>query len=275
MREGSLILICLLFHIKAFTQKKFSLPFFSNYYREDAPISFGIQYNYVYQNYQIQLKDNWQQDYPIDYYTDHILYLGSLKSIHSKAGSGFSVGVPIDIRVNKLFYVNLTPSYLFVNNLGIQYESLDNKYAPLIRKSKHQQYNLQGENFNAFELPFIVKLRSEEKVLKNKVNRYRAFITAGIRYTKWLGLESSYKTIRRKQDNNSSSLILKPDYFSWEAGLGLDIFFESFKISPELKFNQSFNNVMDNNNILSTTNKFMNPIDKAFIRNISFGLTFQ
>lgn len=274
MKKLSLILIISLLHINAYTQKKFSLPF-STYYDENAIISFGIQYNYVYQNYQIGLKDNWQHDYPIDYPKDDIRFLGDLQHIQSKPGSGFSVGIPIDIRINQFLYLNTVPSFLFINNLGITYQSLDPSIEPLVRKMKHDMSARNGHNFKAIEIPLAIKLRSEEKVLNNKVNRYRAYIMTGVRYTKWIGLNNDEQAMMNNKIVISDPLVLKSSYFSWEAGIGLDIFFESFKVSPELKFNQSFTNVMDNHNKWSATNKFMAPIEKALIRNISFGLIFQ
>lgn len=274
MKKISLIVILFIIHINAYTQKKFSLPF-SSFYDENAVISFGIQYNYVYQNYQLRLKDNWQQDYPIDYPADNIMYLGDLKSIRSKAGSGFSVGIPIDLRMSSNIYLSTVPSFLFVNNLGIEYQSKDTNQESLVRRNKHQLSSTYGENFKAFEIPLHIKFRSDEKVLKNKTNRYRAYIISGIRYSKWLGINKYYKDISTQNMVSPDPLILKSGYLSWEAGIGLDIFFEGVKISPEIKFNQSFNTVFDNNNALSIDNKFMNPIEKALIRNIYLGLIFQ
>lgn len=272
MRLISLILIFTVFHINAFTQKKISFPF-SAYYNEDAIITFGIQYNYVYQNYQLGLKENWQQDYPIDYPADHTLYLGKLKSIRSQPGTGFSVGIPIDFRFHQNLYFSATPTFLFVNNLGIAYTSMDNTLAPLVRKSQHISTTTLGSNFNAFELPLNIKLRSAEKTGKNNFNRYRVYWTTGIRYSRWIGINKLYNEYALGIPTDP--LVLKKDYFSWETGVGVDILFDNFKISPLIKFNQSFNNVLNNKITLNTDNKFMNPIEKAFIRNIYVGLLFQ
>lgn len=273
MKKISLILLLSVIHNLAFTQKKLSFPF-SGQYSENSLISFGIQYNYVYQNFQLGLKNNWQSLYPIDYPKDNILYLGHLKGIRSKSASGFSVGIPIDIRITQHLYFNTSPSFLFLNNLGIEYQSLDIELAALIRKGKHELSSVHGDNFNAFEIPFNIKLRSDEKILKNKFNRYRVYLSTGLRYNRWIGINKEYKNSR---DNNLNidPLIFKADYLSWEAGLGIEVFFESFKVSPEIKFIQSFDNVLDNKNTLSANNKFMKPIEKALIRNIQFGIIFQ
>jgi len=145
--------------------------------------------------------------------------------------------------------------------------------APLVRKTQHTLSSKEGKNFNALEVPIQLKWRSEEKGKSYKENRYRGYFTTGIRYTKWLGLQKAYFT-----DNNitlTSPIVQRKEYFSWELGLGIDILFDTFKISPELKFSQSFHNVLDNTSRLSINNKFMTPIEKALIRNIYFGLIFQ
>lgn len=274
MRKTTLIWIILLFSINVYSQGKISFPFASNY-DEDAQISIGIQYNFVNQNYQLQLKENWQTNYPLDYPVDANTYLGELKSISGKKGYGASVSIPVDIRIDENFYLNISPSFLFVNNLAMEYTALNEDLPPLIRKSRHILSSKNGTNFNAFEIPFSVKLRSDEKVLKNKYNRYRAYMIAGVRLTRWLDIDKEYKQLTQESEQPPHALVLKPSYLSWEAGLGADILFTHFRVSPEIKFNQSFGNVFDMKNTLANKNKFMAPIEKSLIRNIYFSLIFQ
>lgn len=274
MRKITLIWIISLFSINVYSQGKISFPFASNY-DEDALLSIGIQYNFVNQNYQLQLKENWQTNFPLDYPMDANTYLGDLKSIYGKRGSGASVSIPVDLRVDENFYLNFSPSFLFVNNMGVEYTSMNNELAPLVRRSRHIISSTQGSNFNAFEFPFSLKLRSDEKLLKNKFNRYRAYIIAGVRMTRWIDIEKEYQELTLENTQISPALILKPNYYSWEAGLGVDILFTHFRVSPEIKFNQSFGNVFDTNHSLASDNKFMAPIEKSLIRNIYFSLIFQ
>jgi len=70
-------------------------------------------------------------------------------------------------------------------------------------------------------------------------------------------------------------LIVKPSFISWEAGLGVEIYFTYFKMSPELKFSQSLSSILDHHNVLAQDNQFMAPLDKAFLRNIKFSIIFQ
>jgi hypothetical protein len=63
----------------------------------------------------------------------------------------------------------------------------------------------------------------------------------------------------------------KSGFGSYEVGLGLDIYFEYFKMSPEIKWSQSFGNVLDKREL----NKFNTPIDKLLLRSIQFSLIFE
>ncbi|MFD2555691.1 PorT [Sphingobacterium tabacisoli] len=279
MKYFFFIIAGILFSINSFGQRKISLPFSSSY-NEDATILLGIQYNVVVQSYQLQLKKDWQK-HRIDYGDTDLNSLGELKSIQSKPSIGFSVGIPVDIRANENLYFTFNPSFLFFNGLGIEYQSTGAKPEwegkSITRKQRHVINSAEGSNFNAFEFPLSVKFRSDEKILKNKFNRYRAYLIGGARYTRWIGVNGEYKGIlQQNPESIAPSLVMKPGYLSWEAGLGADIFFAYFKMSPEIKFNQSFGNVFDpGHKLAQDNNSFMTPIDKGLIRNIYVSLIFQ
>lgn len=269
------IIIGILFYQSSWGQRKISLPFSSSY-DENATILLGIQYNVVSQSYQLQLTDGWQ-NLDIDFGDNDANTLGELRSIQSKPNIGFSVGIPVDIRANDNMYFTFNPSFLFFNGIGIEYSSIDNSKPALIRRQRHIMSSTDGTNFNAFEFPLSFKFRSDEKILKNKFNRYRAYLIGGARYTRWIGIDGEYKELLNSNNPTSipQSLIMKSGYLSWEAGFGADIFFAYFKMSPEIKFNQSFGNVFAPNHELARDNKFMAPIEKGFIRNIYLSLIFQ
>jgi len=57
---------------------------------------------------------------------------------------------------------------------------------------------------------------------------------------------------------------------SYEAGIGCDIYFEFFKLSPEIKIANSFGNVL-----VAQNQPFSVPIDKLFLHTIMFSLSFE
>lgn len=268
------VLIIFIFALtSSYGQRGFSLPF-SSVYNEDAPILLGLQYNYVNQNYMLGLKKEWERQ-TIDYPGDNINDLGELQAIKSKTGSGFAVSIPVDFRATDNLYFTFSPSFLFINHLGIEYTSMDQTKKPLLRKTRHIQTSSSGSNFNSFEFPFNIKFRSDEKILKNKFNRYRGYVTGGVRYSIWTGINKEYNALLKESSYIAQSIILKPGYLSWEFGIGVDIFFPYFKMSPEIKFNQSFKSVLDHQHPLAADNQFMNPLEKGLIRNIYLSIIFQ
>jgi len=61
-----------------------------------------------------------------------------------------------------------------------------------------------------------------------------------------------------------------PGFGSYEVGLGFDIYFEFFKLSPEIKLSNSIGNVLVNGD-----NPYSTPINKLTLHTISFSLIFE
>jgi len=257
-------------------QHRFSLPF-SSFYDEDAWLSMGLQYNYVNSTYKIGLKENWAS-MGTNVPPNNEFYIERFQSIQSEVSHGMSVGLPIELRATDNLSATFQPTFVFINNTGIVFHDIRSVDEPIIIKMRHGGNSGEGANFNAFEFPFNIRFRSDEKTLKNKFNRYRGYITAGARYTRWanlVGEYNEYETIMANGNPVPQPLVLKPGYFSWEAGLGVEIFFPFFRMSPEIKFIQSVGDVLDRNRPFAQENSFMAPLDKTFIRNIQFSLIFQ
>ncbi|MCA5004582.1 hypothetical protein [Sphingobacterium bovistauri] len=274
----SILLFSILFSVKILVAQSFvSFPFSG--YDEDATINIGFQYNFINQNYQLKLKDKWNQLFE-DMDTDmtDITYLGDLKAIYSKSSNGFSIGIPVDFKLNDRVFINVNPSFNILNSHQISYVPMDSELNALDRKSKHMLGDTRGDNFNSFEFPFGLKFKSEEKRLFNSESKFRAYFVGGFRLTRWSGLITNYRNLEIEQNNNRpipEGLILKPEYMSWDVGAGFDFYLTHFKVSPEVRFNQSLSNVFSTHHVLSLSNKFMAPIDRGVIRNIYFSLIFQ
>lgn len=256
-------------------QHKISLPF-SSYYDENAWLSMGLQYNYVNSAYRVGLKSNWAALGNASVPANNELYISNFASIETVVGHGMSVGLPIEVRFTDNLSTTFSPSFMFINKSGISYQDTIQSSQPIVRNMRHVPSTREGSNFNAFEFPLNIRFRSDEKVLKNKFNRYRGYVTAGFRYTRWIDLVGEYNEwLAAPADNRPQPLVMKPGYLSWEAGLGVEIFFPFFRMSPEIKFIQSFGDVLDRDHAFAQDNAFMTPLDKTFIRNIQFSLIFQ
>lgn len=287
-------LICLGLTVQA--QQKLSLPFGSRY-DEEAIISVGISYSYVNVRYLPTLVPEWHES-DIIIQPNHLHNLENLQSITSPTRHGAAVGIPIDLRLTENWYVTFHPNFIFINHATIRYSGQptlhantgsetdnglvnDGPYVDLVhhdRQLRHSNTQLGGSNFNSLEFPLHVKYRSEEKQLLNKYNRYRGYLLAGAKLTRWLGIDREYYNLRNNQGNTtprSIALIARPEFISWDVGVGTEIFFQHFRVSPEIRFSQSFRNVLDNIHGLNQGNPYMERLDKALFRNVSFSLIFQ
>jgi hypothetical protein len=112
------------------------------------------------------------------------------------------------------------------------------------------------------DFPVGIKLRSD------RLMNFRAYMLGGLKYS--VDLASG------KKNNDDASAPVnkfvknKRSFFSYEAGVGFEIYFEYFKVSPELKVAYSFNDIL-----LPASNPYTNPIDKAKLRHFTFSLFFE
>lgn len=83
----------------------------------------------------------------------------------------------------------------------------------------------------------LIKYKSERR--KNT----RAYVIAGPRVSFDFG-----STIDKTRGIQNPVVSLIPFTFGWEAGIGMDIYFEYFKFSPEIKACQTFNNALYRDN---------------------------
>lgn len=274
MRKTVILILCLVGITSSETllAQRISFPF-SGSYDEDAIFKVGIQYSYVNSRYILNLNRNWSAT-GIDYGPTNNNTLPNLQSIRSQAAHGMSVGLPIDVRITDNLYSTFSPNFVFINNSSITFSDADPEIGSINKRMRHSTESREGSNFNSFEFPLSLKLRSDEKILRNKYNRYRGYLTGGAKYTRFVGLVQEYNDLIVELEQ-TNPLLVKPGYLSWEAGVGVEIFFTYFKVSPEIKFSQSFGNVLDKKHALNQDNQFMEKLDKAFVRNIQFSLVFQ
>jgi hypothetical protein len=94
----------------------------------------------------------------------------------------------------------------------------------------------------------------------------RAYIMGGVKYSQAIGSQKKDPT-----DDPLAKLVKNVSGFgSYEAGLGLDIYFEFFKLSPEIRFSNSFGNIL-----VPETHPFSAPINKLSLHNVMFSLYFE
>ena len=90
------------------------------------------------------------------------------------------------------------------------------------------------------------------------------FIIAGLKPSLEIGAKN-------KDEAGKDILDLRSFDVSFELGFGSDIFFQLFKLSPEIRYSRGLRNILNKKNI----NIYNRPIDKIIVHNISFFFTFE
>jgi opacity protein-like surface antigen len=209
-------------------------------------LSFGFSFQYVASDYKIVKNPNWRAPF-LDPQTGKYVS-DSLTSISSKASAGFAIGFITRYRVTDHLEIRTTPSLTFADR------SVSYAY-----KTASQNTSKQIQS-TLVEFPLSLKLKSD------RIGNFRAYVLGGVKYSQAIG--------RQPNDANEApadkQLKNIQGYGSYEAGLGCDIYFEFFKLSPEIKIGNSFGNVMVKEN-----QPYANPISKLFLHTIMFSLYFE
>jgi len=237
-----LILFFLFLHSTVFAQENWGGG------GDDKVLNFGFSFQYISSEYKILKKTTWRDPY-FDQQVNAFA-TDSLISISSPVSQGFGLGFVSDVKITELLHVRFTPSLSFADR------DLDYNYTD---QSKYRQQKVPA---TMVDLPLAIKIRSERR--KN----FRAYIIAGTKY--------SMDIISKKKLDDSGSVpvekLLKNTrkILSYEAGIGLELYFEWFIMRPEIKLSNSFHSVLK-----PEDNPYSSPLDKLFLRNLQFSLYFE
>tara|TARA_B100001113_G_C20931412_1_gene544578 strand:+ start:120 stop:827 length:708 start_codon:yes stop_codon:yes gene_type:complete len=184
--------------------------------------------------------------YRFDYSADYISPdFSDLHSIHSKSLPGFKLGFISDFSLYYPFDLRTLLQVSF-SEFRMDYYYLDGSVFSDIRPSTF------------LESPILLKYKSKRR--KN----HRMFIIAGLKPSLEIGAKN-------KDEAGKDILDLRSFDVSFELGFGSDIFFQLFKLSPEIRYSRGLRNILNKKNL----NIYNRPIDKIIVHNISFFFTFE
>jgi len=214
---------------------------------DQTDLSFGFSFSYVKSNYKIFKKPDWRKPF-FDSGTNRYI-TDSLNSIGSRSLPGFAIGFITRYSFSDHLEVRVTPSLVFADR------SLDYNYlTPAQNTTKTVQTT-------TVDFPLAFKLKSD------RLGDFRAYLIGGVKYSLAVGSKGSSEANLNPLDklvkNNAG-------FASYEAGLGFDIYFEFFKLSPEIKLSNSFGNVL-----VPENQPFSSPISKLSLHSIMFSLYFE
>lgn len=243
--------LCLLFPVKIFAQGNYGGGV------DDENLHFGFSFQYIGSEFKIQKTANWRAPF----YENGVKVTDSLVSIRSASNPGFGIGFVSDLFITPNLNVRFTPSLVFADRV-IDYEFAD--------KAAHDQAGVQSpEGFTRrtvsstmAEFPVTLKLKSDRR------NNFRAYILAGAKY----GIDVASK---KKADDKGELAINKflknsKGILSYELGIGFDLYFEYFKLSPEIKLSNSINSILKQED-----HPYASPIERLYLRNFVFSLYFE
>lgn len=257
----------------AHAQRKMAFPF-GGEYNEEQVLHLGFFFTYQIAHYKATKNPGWQ----LANGGEEELRLQGISTPSAIGGVGF--GIPVDVRLGGNLNFILRPTYLIFSNQSVNYTFLNTATGEqrIIKKYHKEDMeagasgNNSDKNFFAFEMPVLFKFKSDMKQLYGE-DKYRGYIVGGAKFSRNIGRNKYYNNLTENPPAYMP-LIVKPYYFSYEAGVGVDLFFDYFKMSAELKWSQSMNSVLDKkwNN---RPNPFMDPIDKLLLRSLQFSLIFE
>lgn len=211
---------------------------------DDERFNFGFQFNYVSSEFKVLKTEDWQElPSPVGGNAN------MLRAVGASSKPGFGIGLVSNLKMTDHTDLRFTPSMVFAD--------------------KELQFAFAGEEIytklvqsTLIDLPLGVKLKSDRR------GNFRAYMIAGGKYSR--NIVSKKKLDDTDLVEEEKFIANKRGFFSYEAGLGLDFYFEYFKMSPEIKFSQSFNSVLDRRN-----NYFDRSLDKLYHKGIQISLFFE
>jgi len=213
---------------------------------DQADYSFGFSFQYISSYYKINKKPNWRSPFydPIE----HQYVTDSANSIKSANSPGFAVGFLARYSLTDFLEIRTTPSLVFADR------TVSYTYAT---PSQNIDKPVQA---TYIDFPLSFKLKSE------RLENFRAYMLGGIKYS------MAVSSKKNPPDINPLDAVLrnKSGFGSYEVGLGCDIYFEYFKLSPEIKISNSFNNIM-----IPESNPYSSPINSLSLHTVTFSLIFE
>ncbi|MCC6385185.1 MAG: PorT family protein [Bacteroidia bacterium] len=176
-------------------------------------------------------------------------YLDSLYVVEVRPTSGFNLGIVSNLRLGNHFDLRFVPDLSFAQrDLIYSFYVNDVPFSTTVKQIES----------TFLEFPLELKFKSA------RVNNYRAYVTAGIRYS--IDMVSQAKVENKDRDFVRLS---RKDY-GYTIGLGFDFYMQLFKLSPEIKM---YHGIPD---MLVTDNKiFSASLNSLRSKIFMFSLTFE
>jgi len=215
-------------------------------------LHFGFTFQNVASEFKILRLAEWKGPF-IDPFNGLPMINSKMVSLASPLTQGFGLGFVSDYRLGDNANLRFTPAMVFSDRI-INYEF------------ENPAFNIQRTvHATLMDLPVGIKLKSDRR------RNFRAYMITGAKYS--IDITSKRKTDDVALSPDAKFLKNNKNTLWYEAGFGFDVYFEFFKMSPEIKFAQSFKSVLKDNDRLD--NPYIAPLDRLFVRSFQFSLYFE
>lgn len=171
----------------------------------------------------------------------------SVSGVESVSGQGFNINIVSNLRLGDNFDIRFMPGFSFASRTLM--------YDPT-RKGRLDYPNKVESVF--VELPFQVRYTSAPYHDK------RLFLVSGLKY--------AYDIQAKSRERTLGNLVkISPTDFSFEYGVGIQMFFPYFIFSPEFKVSQGLGNMLIYNNGLRESTV----LEKVMSRTFTISLHFE
>ena len=227
---------------------------------DNEDFNWGFSFQYVASEFKIFKTPTWQ-----DVFENKDAQQGPtgpvtppLNAISSPLSAGFGIGFVINYKLNKNLDLRSTPALVFIDKfVDYQYDISGGTNSNFPDGYKRQKMSPVMVDF-----PLGIKIKSDRR------KDFRAYLLLGGKYSADLTGSKTPKDAGAIWVDRM--LKTKKSYASYEAGIGFDLYFEYFKMSPEIKVSHSFGSV-----IKREGHPYDTPIDRAILRNFTFSLFFE
>ncbi len=184
---------------------------------------------------------------------------GRLQVIQSQFTTGFHLGLVGNLRLNDNLDLRFTPDVNFCDRvLQYGYQSLSTS-----NPSRYNNPVTKTISSTFVDFPLLMKFKSDRK------GNMRAYIIGGLQYSH--DIVPKKKTDDTGLDPVNKLVKIKSDLLSYKVGFGVDLYYEYFKMSPELSITNSLFNSLDKTAI----NQFNGPLSRLYPTAIMLTLYFE
>ena len=209
---------------------------------DDEPLHFGFSFHYINADYKFDLKPDWR-----DMGYSHVT---------SPFADNVGLGLLADAKLTENLNLRLQPNLRFMNIDVNLYRTDADGTRQLVRDYEPRIHR------SDIGIPLLLKFKSDRKT------NMRGYLIGG-------GELVFNVSSNKRYDGEKDRLIMTDrTYLAYTAGIGFDIYFEYFKMSPEIRWAQSIGNLL-NDHPDNTFNNTRSPLERLYMRSLQVSLYFE